>query len=163
MAALLLAGCVHNVVPVLRPVNALYVKSAGPNEALVVLPNKGVASVHLHFVYISGRVAITRIGIVDHSPGKVDVLFSKTRVYIDDGERLPLIDMQDFNSRERRLDFHILKDLPANAKGKWLTAKRRYVTQKTIRGPTVILFYRFKDCVGFVKIRYRPIWDIPDQ
>jgi len=37
------------------------------------------------------------------------------------------------------------------------------VTQKTIRGPTVILFYRFKDCVGFVKIRYRPIWDIPDQ
>ena len=160
---MLLTGCVQNVVPVLRPVSTMHVKPGGPNEALIVLPNKGVASVYVHFIYVSGRLAITKIGIVDHSPGKVDVLFSQTRVYIDDGEELPLIDMQDFNSRERRIDFHILRDMPAEAKGKWLTAKRRYVTQKTIRGPTVLLFYRVDGNVGFVKIRYRPIWEIPNS
>lgn len=159
---MLLAGCFQNVVPVLRPVNTMHVKPAGPNQALVVLPNNGVASVHLHFIYISGRLAITKIGIVDHAPGKVDLLFSKTRVYIDDGEELPLIDMLDFDSRKERVDFHILRNLPENAKGKWLKAKRRYVTHKTIRGPTVLLFYRVEGNVGFVKIRYRPIWDMPE-
>jgi hypothetical protein len=161
LAALLLAGCAANVVPVLRPVNTMYVRAGGVNETLVVLPDRSIASVYLHFVYISGRIAITRIGIVDHAPGKVDVLPSKTRVYIDDGEQLPLIDIRDFNSRKERLDFHTLKDLPPGAKGKWLIAKRRYVTQKSIRGPTVLLFYRIEDNVGFIKIRYRPIWDMP--
>jgi len=163
LSAALFAGCAHNVVPVLQPVNTMRVKAGGPNEALVVLPNGGVASVYLHFIYTSGRVAITQVGVVDHSPGEVDVLFSRTRVYIDDGAPLQFVEMSDFDSRGRRVDFHILKKLPDGAKGKWLWAKRRTVTQKTIRGPTVILFYRFKGHVGFVKIRYRPIWDIPDS
>ncbi len=163
LAALLLAGCGQHVMPVLRPVNTMHVKRGRQHEALVVLPNNGVVSVYPHFVYVSGRIAITKIGIVDHSPGKVTVLFSKTRVYIDDGKRLPLVDMYDFDSRKQRLDFHILKDMPEKAKGKWLTAERRYVTQNTIRGPTVLLFYRVEGNVGFVKIRYRPIWDIPDS
>lgn len=162
LAALLLAGCVTHVVPVLRPVNTMYVKAGGTNEALVVLPDRSVVSVYLHFIYISGRIAITRIGIVDHAPGKVAVLPSMTRVYIDDGEQLPLIDMLDFNSRDKRLDFHTLKDLPATAKGNWLIAQRRFVTQETIRGPTVLLFYRIEGNVGFVKIRYRPIWEMPE-
>ncbi len=160
LGAALCAGCAQNVVPVLRPVDTTRVKAGRPNQTLVVLPNGGVASVYLDFIYTSGRVAITRVGVVDHAPGKVDMLFSRTRVYMDDGTPLQFVEMSDFDSRGRRVDFHILKKLPDGAKGKWLRAKRRYVTQKTIRGPTAVLFYRFKGRVGFVKIRYRPIWDM---
>ncbi|MFH1732487.1 MAG: hypothetical protein ABIF82_12670 [Planctomycetota bacterium] len=161
IAALLPAGCARHVVPVLLPVSTTRVKPGAPNQALVILPKGAVASVYLHFLYVSGRVTIRNIGVVDHTPGKVDLLYSKTRAYVDDGDPLQIIDMTDFNSRESRVDFHILKDLPEGAKGKWLRAKRRFVMQKSIRGPTVVLFYRVEGHVGFVKIRYRPIWDMP--
>ena len=161
IAVLLLAGCARHVVPVLLPVSTTRVKPGAPNQALVILPKGAVASVYLHFLYVSGRITIKNIGVVDHTPGKVVLLYPKTRVYVDDGDPLQIIDMTDLNSRKSRVDFHILKDLPEDAKGKWLKAKRRFVTQSSIRGPTVILFYRVDGHVGFVKIRYRPIWDMP--
>ena len=151
----------RNVVPVLLPISTTRVKPGAPNQALVILPKGRVASVYLHFRYVSGRVTIRNIGVVNHTPGKVDLLYSKTRVYVDDGDPLQIIDMTDLNSRRSRVDFHILKALPEDAKGKWLKAKRRFVTQRSIRGPTVVLFYRVEGHVGFVKIRYRPIWGMP--
>ena len=161
ISALLPAGCARNIVPVLLPVSTMRVKPGAPNQALVILPKGAVASVYLQFLYVSGRITIRNIGVVDHAPGKVDLLYSKTRVYVDDGNPLQIIDMTDLNSRKSRVDFHILKDLSEGAKGKWLRAKRRFVMQKSIRGPTVVLFYRVEGHVGFVKIRYRPIWDMP--
>ncbi len=162
LIAVLLAGCAQLVVPVLMPVKTGRVKPGRPDQALVVLPDGGAASVYLHFIYISGRVNIQRVGVVNHAPGKVTILNGRTRIYVDDGEPLTIYDLVKLESRAHRTDFHILKELPEEATGTWLMVKRRFVTQKTIRGPTVVLVYRVKGQEGFVKVRYRPIWEMPE-
>ena len=96
---LLLCGCGERVIPVLVPVRAERVRPGKTYQALVVLPKKAGASVYLHFRYESGRVWISRIGVVNHHPDRVTVFFTKSRGYVDDGDSLRIVNYKDFNSK----------------------------------------------------------------
>jgi hypothetical protein len=56
------------------------------------------------------------------------------------------------------LDFYIVKNAPPAAKGKWLIFKPRFVTSRTVRGPTVVLTYETGGRRGFVKVPYDTLW-----
>ncbi len=154
------AGCAEPFVPVVTPVVADRVKNGGPHEALVLLPNNAVASVFLHYVYGGGRLSISKIGIVNHHPGRVTLFAAKSRIYVDDGEPLQLASYKEFDGKASNVDFHILKGLPEGATGTWLVPRRRIVTRSTIRGPVVLLFYSVDGHDGFVKVCYRSVWDL---
>lgn len=161
VAGLLAAGCGERIIPVLQPVLAMHVKPGIPHEALVVLPKGATASIYLNFTHVSGRIALSDIGIVNHNPDRITLFFTKSRVYVDDGDPLRIVDFAEFDSRKRNIDFHILKELPEGAKGKWLIPKPRFVTKRSIRGPTIVLFYSIDGHDGFTKVRYRALWDMP--
>ncbi len=162
MLLLAIGGCAERVIPVFEPVATGQVKPGGPRCALVMLPNGGMASVYLHFVYGAGRIAISKVGIVNHDPEKVRVFFTAAQVYVDDGQPLALVTCRDFDGRTNNVDFYLLRGLPQGAVGQWLIPKRRYVRQSRLRGPTITLPYSVNGCAGFIKVRYRPIWGIAD-
>jgi len=162
LAVLVAAGCTGTrIIPVFRPIRTEHVKPGGRYTALVVLPKKGLASVHLHFRYRSGRVALSDIAIVNHYPDRVTTFATKTQVYVDDGKPLEIGEYRELNRRKRREDFDLLKDLPDSAKGTWLYPRPRLITKDTVRGPTLVLFYSVDGHDGFVKVHYRALWDIP--
>lgn len=168
---LLLAGCGHvageRIIPVFRAIPSASAKPGRhPHETLVVLPRKGVASVYLHFRYKSGRASISDVAIVNHYPDKVTLFATKSRVYVDKGGPIKIARYRDFDRRQHKEDFQILRDLPKDAtdpKGTWLFPEPQPVTKYTVRGPTIILFYSVHGHDGFVKVRYRAIWDIPGE
>jgi hypothetical protein len=164
LVLLLAAGCTTNggdgVVPVFTPVPTARVKPGGPYHALVLLPNQVVASVYLHFGYTSGRITVTKVGLVNHNPDKLTLSFTRTRVYVDDGKALSLTTFDEFKPKTVPRDFHILKGAGEKAEGKWLFMKTRFVSRDQVRGPTVVLFYTVKGHRGFVKVPYRAIWDV---
>jgi len=158
--ALLVAGCADHIIPVLVPVSTARVKPGGPHHALVVLPNGAVASVYLQFVYAGGRIAISKIGIVNHSPDKITLLPEKSIVYVDDGNPLRPAGYRELDRDARRIDRQILEKLPPGSKGTWIAAEPKFVTQGALRGPTLVLAYRVRGHEGFVKVRYRALWDL---
>jgi len=161
LAVLLAGGCAEPVVPMIRPAPSERSKPGAANQALIVLPGGNTASVYLEYVYQSGRVWVQRVGVVNHRPDRVGVLFTKTRVYVDDATALRVLDHVKLNSRKKRIDFHILRDLPEGAKGEWLAVERRVLTPGVIRGPVIVLSYVYEGVEGFVKIPYDTLWDIP--
>ncbi len=159
---LLAAGCAERIIPVLKPATTARVKPGGEHQALVGLPKGAVASVYLEYGYESGRVWLSRIGVVNHHPQKVTVFFTRSRIYVDDGDPLGIVSYRKLDSRKSNIDFHILRSLPQGAKGKWLIPQRRNVTQSTLRGPTIVLFYSVSGYDGFAKVQYRALWGAPE-
>ena len=161
---LLAAGCASNggdgVVPVFTPVPGARVKPGGPYHALVLLPDKVVASVYLYFGYTSGRITLTKVGVVNRNPDKLTLFFTKTRIYVDDGAPLGIATFEEFKPKTAPRDFYILKGAGDKAQGKWLFTRQRFVTRDSVRGPTVVLFYSVRGYDGFVKVPYRAIWDV---
>jgi len=157
---LLATGCAGHAVPVLVPIPTGEVKPGLPGQALVVLPNRGVASIYLDLAAGRGRVALSRIGVVNHHPDRVTLFSARSRVYVDDGGSLPIVSHREFDRRENPTDLHILRDLPEGAQGTWLFPARRSVGRSGLRGPTLVLFYSDRGRHGFVKVRYRAIWGI---
>ena len=163
LVALVAPGCADHVVPIIRAIPAARSKPGDRYETLVALPNRGLASVYLHFLHVSGRIAITAVGVVNHYPDRATVFTTRTRVFVDDGPPLAIMDYQPFDSKTRLRDARIAKKLPPDAAGKWLIPKRRFVSRKTIRGPHVVLLYTVKGYEGFVKVPYRTRWGVPGQ
>ncbi len=157
------AGCGEHIIPVLRPIPTERVKPGEPNQALVVLPNGGVASVHLHYVHIGGRVWVSNIAIVNHYPDRVQLIPTKTRVYVDSGKPLQILAYREIDGAKGPLDRQVLSKAPEGATGKWLLARPRFVTRDTIRGPTVVLFYTVQGFDGFVKLPYEAMWDLRER
>lgn len=154
------AGCGEHIIPVLRPIPTEQVKPGEPYQALVVLPNRGVASVHLHFIHIGGRIWVSNIAIVNHYPDRVQLIPTKTRVYVDSGKPLQILAYREIDASKGPLDRQVLSKAPEGATGKWLVARPRFVTKDTIRGPTIVLFYTVQGFDGFVKLPYEAIWDL---
>jgi hypothetical protein len=145
------------------PVRQARVRPGNPHQALVLLPDRALASVYLQYTYMSGHITLSRIAIINHNPDKVTLFFTKAQVYVDDGEPLKIVNYRPLDPDQHGRDLRFLKDLPAGAedpKGKWLVPARRYVSRDEIRGPTVVLFYSVGGLDGFVKVRYRTLWDL---
>lgn len=160
MVALLAAGCAEPFAPAIVPVPSPRVKPGGQYEALVVLPEQSLASVNLHYAYISGRIAIAGVAIVNHNPDKITLFFSQTRIYVGENESLPVVGYRDIDPQTKPIDLKIMKSAPPTAEGKWVIPKRRFLTRGTIGTPVIVIFYSVHGRDGFAKIRYRPIWDI---
>ena len=156
----LVAGCADHIIPVLVPIRTARVKPGGPHQALVILPNNAVASVYLNFVYAGGRIAISGIAVVNHSPDKITLLPERSIVYVDDGGPLQFTGYQELDRNARRIDRQILEKIPPGSKGVWIAAEPKFVTQSEIRGPTVVLTYRVGGREGLVKVQYRALWDL---
>ncbi|MFW6159376.1 MAG: hypothetical protein ACOC8E_08475 [Planctomycetota bacterium] len=148
--------------PVFRAVPSARVRpGTRPHEAVAVLPNRGLASVHVHYRYRGGRVTFSEIAVINHYPDRATVFPGKTRVYVDDGPPLQIARYREL-TRERELGARLLEGAPEAATGMWLFPSRRLLSKSTVRGPVVVLSYSVKGHDGFVKIRYEPIWDIPE-
>ena len=161
--AMLATGCADRVIPVFVPVSTDDVKAGGAQEALVVLPNQAVASVYVHFSSQSGRLWISRIGVVNHDPGKVTLFPSRTVIYVNDGDPLQIAKYRELSRDKNELDRRLLEKLPQGAAGQWLIPKRRNLTRSTLRGPTVVVSYDADGRAGFVKVRYRALWGTPGR
>ena len=147
--------------PVFSPIPTDTIRPIGVRETLVALPNRGSATIRMEVGHGGGRVWITRIAIINHDPDAVTLFTTRTRVYIDDGAPLGIINFRDLD-RENRDDAPLLQNLPANAVGKWLLPRCRYVIRHRVRGPTVVLFYSVQGRDGFAKIEYRFASGMPE-
>ncbi len=148
------------VPPVFRVQRAPRVRpGTRPQEAMAVLPNGGLASVHLHHIRRGGRVWFFRLGVINHYPDRAQLSPGRTRVYVDDGEQVRIHRYRDF-IQDRPFDDRTLEGAPEEARGTWLFLRRRWLTRDTVRGPTVVLFYGVEGHDGFVKIQFDPIWDV---
>jgi len=154
------AGCAAPFAPSISPVPAPNVKPGRQYEALVVLPDKSLASVNLHYAYISGRLTITGVALVNHDPEKVTLFFSQTKIYIGENEILPIARVREMEPHTKPIDLKIMRPMPPGAEGKWIIPKRKFFTSKTLGTPVIVIFYSAHGRDGFVKIRYTPIWDI---
>ncbi len=148
------------VEPVFRARRAPLVRPGiRPQEAMAVLPNGGLASVHLHHVHRGGRVWFFRLGVINHYPDRAELSPGRTRVYVDDGEPVRIHRYRAF-IQDRPFDDRMLEGAPDEARGAWLFLRRRWLTHNTVRGPTVVLFYGVEGHDGFVKIQFDSIWDV---
>jgi hypothetical protein len=164
LPALLLAGCASSsgpaTFPVVVPIRTPHARRSGQNEVLVALPNRGVVSLRLHYFVWSGRMAITRLAVINQTPDHVTVHAPAARVYVDADAPLRLDALAAFKPKESALDKRLLRPYPENAKASWLIFRLRFLTPDGLRGPMIVLPYEVYGEEGFVKIPYRTLWNV---
>jgi hypothetical protein len=158
------AGCMSSsdpaASPVFVPVRTMQTRRTEPHEVLVALPNRGLASVQLHYFCWSGRVAFTRMAVVNHHPDRATVDALRAKVYVDDRDPLHVNAFDRFKPDEDPLDKRLLKPYPADARAEWVIFKMRFLAPDDVRGPMIVLPYEVYGEKGFVKIPYETLWNV---